>query len=260
MSADLTGRTALVTGAGRGIGAAIAAGLAEAGANLILIARSAGQLAETAGAIGANPHRGQVRTVTADVADDAERQRAIDDALGAGPVDILINNAATVEPLGASATITAAQLRQAFDVNVVAVAGLSAALAPAMVKTGWGRIVNVSSGIVANPGNMIGGNAYATTKAALEAHTRNLAAELAGTGVTANVYRPGQVDTAMQGWIRGQDPERIGSELHDRFTGTYASGRLITPGQSAAALLGHLLGDDGERSGAVWDLDKTVGA
>jgi NAD(P)-dependent dehydrogenase (short-subunit alcohol dehydrogenase family) len=260
MSADLTGRTALVTGAGRGIGAAVAIGLAEAGASLILIARSGGQLAETAAAIGANPHRGQVRTVTADVADDAERQRAIDDALGAGPVDILINNAATVEPLGASSTITAAQLRQAFDVNVVAVAGLSAALVPAMVKAGWGRVVNVSSGIVANPGGMIGGNAYATTKAALEAHTRNLAAELAGTGVTANVYRPGQVDTAMQGWIRGQDSERIGSELHDRFTRTYASGQLIRPGQSAAALLGHLLGDDGERSGAVWNLEDTVAA
>jgi NAD(P)-dependent dehydrogenase (short-subunit alcohol dehydrogenase family) len=259
MSSDLTGKTALITGAGRGVGAAVAAGLAEAGASLILVARSADQLAETAEAIGTNPHQGQVRTVAADVADDAQRQRAVDAALAAGPVDILINNAATVEPLGASATITAAQLRQAFDVNVVAVAGLSAALVPAMVKAGWGRVVNVSSGIVANPGNMIGGNAYATTKAALEAHTRNLAAELAGTGVTANVYRPGQVDTAMQGWIRDQDPERVGSALHDRFTATFASGALITPGQSAAALLGHLLGG-GERSGAIWDLEKTVDA
>jgi NAD(P)-dependent dehydrogenase (short-subunit alcohol dehydrogenase family) len=63
---------------------------------------------------------------------------------------------------------------------------------------------------------MVRGNAYATTKAALEADTVNLAAELAGTGVTVNAYRPGGVDTAMQAWIRSQDPERIGA-LHERF-------------------------------------------
>ena len=86
-----------------------------------------------------------------------------------------------------------------------------------MRERGWGRIVNVSSGIAAHPETMIGGNSYATTKAALEAHTVNLAAELAGTGVTVNIYRPGIVDTAMQTWIRSQDPARIGEQLHARF-------------------------------------------
>jgi NAD(P)-dependent dehydrogenase (short-subunit alcohol dehydrogenase family) len=64
---------------------------------------------------------------------------------------------------------------------------------------------------------MIGGNAYVTAKAGLEAHTVNLAAELADTGVTVNVFRPGMVDTAMQEWIRGQDPAEIGEALHERF-------------------------------------------
>ena len=61
---------------------------------------------------------------------------------------------------------------------------------------------------------MLRANAYATSKAALEAQTLNLAAELAGTGITVNVYRPGGVDTAMQAWIRKQDPEQIGATLH----------------------------------------------
>jgi hypothetical protein len=78
-------------------------------------------------------------------------------------------------------------------------------------EAGWGRIVNVSSVIVARPDRMIRGNAYAVAKAALEAHTVNPAAELRGSGVTVNAYRPGGVDTAMQAWIRQQEPERIGA-------------------------------------------------
>ena len=123
-----------------------------------------------------------------------------------------------------------------------------------MLEAGWGRIVNVSSGIAAHPEGMIRGNAYATTKAALEAHTRNLAAELAGPGVTVNIYRPGGVDTAMQAWIRGQDPARIGTAMHDRFTRSHADGTLITPEQSAAALLARLSTDD---TGAISEFTAT---
>jgi NAD(P)-dependent dehydrogenase (short-subunit alcohol dehydrogenase family) len=77
----------------------------------------------------------------------------------------------------------------------------------------------------------------------------DLAAELRGTGVTVNACRPGGVDTAMQAWIRRQDPERIGAGLHERFNRNYAEGALITPRQSAAVLLDRLVGDD---TGAVW--------
>jgi NAD(P)-dependent dehydrogenase (short-subunit alcohol dehydrogenase family) len=105
---------------------------------------------------------------------------------------------------------------------------------------------------------MVRGNAYATTKAALEAHTVNLAAELRGTGVTVNAYRPGGGDTAMQAWIRQQDPERIGADLHERFNRNFAEGTLITPEHSAAALLAHLAGDD---TGTIWDVSTApVGA
>jgi NAD(P)-dependent dehydrogenase (short-subunit alcohol dehydrogenase family) len=259
VTADFTGRTAVITGAGRGIGRAIALGLAGAGAGVVLLARTAGQLDETRALLrGQGVPAGRIGVVPADLADEEDRGRAVAAMLAAGRVDVLVNNAATVEPLGSTIGIAATDLRLAFEVNVVAPAGLTAAVLPGMLDAGWGRVVNVSSGIAANPAGMVRGNAYAATKAALEAHTVNLAAELAGTGVTVNAYRPGGVDTAMQAWIRGQDPGRIGTGLHERFTRNFAEGTLITPEHSAAALLAHLAGDD---TGAVWDVSTApVGA
>ena len=252
MAPDFAGKTALITGAGRGIGRAIALGLADAGARLILLARSTGQLDETrVTLLGRGAGTAGIRVVAADLGDERQRGRAVGAALEAGRVDILINNAATVEPLGVTAAIAAEELRRAFELNVVAPAVLSAAVLPGMLDQRWGRIVNVSSGIVDRPGSMVRGNAYATTKAALEAHTLNLAAELNGTGVTVNVYRPGGVDTAMQAWIREQDPDRIGTTLHTRFNQNFTEGTLITPERSASALIAHLGGDD---SGSVWDV------
>jgi NAD(P)-dependent dehydrogenase (short-subunit alcohol dehydrogenase family) len=248
-----TGRTALVTGAGRGIGRAVALGLADAGADVILLARSAQQLEATRTALAERGDgRGRVTVIAADLGDEDQHAQAIAAALARGQVQILVNNAATVEPLGATAEVPAADLRWAFEVNVIAPVALATAVLPRMIGAGWGRIVNVSSGIVAHPEAMVRGNAYAATKAALEAHTLNLAAELRGTGVTANVYRPGRVDTAMQEWIRGQDPERIGPRLHERFTRFATSGGLITPGRTAASLLARL---GGGQNGAVWDVD-----
>jgi len=247
---DFTGKTALITGAGRGIGRAVALGLAAAGARLILVARSASQLAQTQEILlGQGAAAGQVLIVPADLSDEQERGRAAGVALAVGRVDILINNAGTVEPLGPTAAVPVAALRHAFELNVIAPAALTAAVLPGMLEAGWGRVVNVSSGIAARPDSMVRFNAYAATKAALEAHTVNLAAELRGTGVTVNVFRPGRVDTAMQGWIRRQDPERIGTAAYERFNRDFAEGTLITPEQSAAALLAHLGGDD---TGAIW--------
>jgi NAD(P)-dependent dehydrogenase (short-subunit alcohol dehydrogenase family) len=259
VATDFTGKTALITGAGRGIGRAVALGLAGAGARVILLARTAAQLDETRALLieqGVPSQR--ILVVPADLTDEKLRDRSAAAALAAGRVDILVNNAATVEPLGPTPGIAAADLRLAFEINVVAPAALAAAALPGMLDAGWGRIVNISSGIVAYPAGMVRGNAYATTKAALEAHTVNLAAELRGTGVTVNAYRPGGVDTAMQAWIRRQDPERIGTGLHERFNRNFTEGTLITPEHSAAVLLAHLAGDE---TGAIWDVSAApVGA
>ena len=112
------------------------------------------------------------------------------------------------------------------------------AVLPGMVDRGWGRIVDIfPSAIAAHPGVMVGMNTYAASKAALEAHTVNLAVELTGSGVTVNTFRPGSVDTAMQAGIRGQDPTRIGATLHERFVRSHAEGAMITPEQSAQHLI-----------------------
>jgi 3-oxoacyl-[acyl-carrier protein] reductase len=154
-----------------------------------------------------------------------------------------------VWPLGPVQNIDVNDWAAAIGINVTGAFILTQALVGAMLDRGWGRIVNVSSGTVGRAGGMIHGNAYSTSKAALEALTLNLAAELEGTGVTVNVYRPGAVDTSMQDYIRNQSADEIGSELHARFTKLHNDGALITPGRSAEVLLRRL---SSAASGEVW--------
>lgn len=238
-----------MTGAGRGIGRAVALGLAQDGVTVALVARSRDELAETA--VQVKELSGDALIVQADLGDPAQVASIVERTLGElGPVGILVNNAAVVWPLGPSMHVAPPEWATAMQVNVVAPAVLTFALLPGMLAAKWGRIVNVSSGIAAHPGAVTGMNAYAASKAALEAHTLNLAAELLGSGVTVNVFRPGSVDTAMQAWIRAQDPQKIGAGLHDRFEKSYAEGALMTPETSARSLLDRLSGD---ATGTIWE-------
>lgn len=181
--------------------------------------------------------------IRADIGDpDAAALIAAQAQAALGDVHIVVNNAATVTPIGPTAAVDPDQWARALAVNVVGPVRLTRALLDGMVKRGWGRIVNVSSGIAAAPGAMAGMNAYAASKAALEAHTLNLAAELAGTGVTVNVLRPGMVDTAMPAWIRGQPPAEIGEALHDRFMTMRDSGLMAPPTRPAGMIVNLLAG------------------
>lgn len=252
---DLLGRLALVTGGGRGIGRAIAVDLADAGAAVVVVARDQAQLADTLAEIESNEGAGTA--FVRDLSDlDSARSLLGDVERELGPIDILLNNAGTVAPLGPTESLEPSEIELSLRLNVVAPVVLGAAALPGMRRRGWGRIVNVSSGVVARPETMIGGNAYTLAKSALESHTLNLAAELDGSGVTANVYRPGRVDTAMQAWIRDQDSQRVGGGLVERFRSFNESGELITPRTSARSLVARLNSD---QTGQVWDVADDLG-
>jgi NAD(P)-dependent dehydrogenase (short-subunit alcohol dehydrogenase family) len=235
------GRTALVTGAGRGIGRALAIGLAAEGADVVLVARSRDELDGTAALVSTS-----AKVIVADLGDLAQVEAV---AVRAGAVDILINNAAAPGPLAPTATLDPVDFAASIAVNVTAVAALTIRLLPGMLARGWGRIVNLSSGAAQVPGFMIGGNAYTTSKVALEGHTVNLAAELAGTGVTANVYRPGTVDTSMMAWVRGEGGRGLDATSRAYFADVPKRGELLTPEQSAGYLIARLDRDD---NGKTW--------
>lgn len=198
------GRRALVTGASRGIGAAVAERLAAGGADVAITARTldvhdhlAGGLAQTAERLAR--HGGTVATVVADLADAADRQRVVPEAadrLG-GPVDILVNNAAAAiyQPL---ADIPLKRRRVMVEVNVHAPLDLAQAVIPAMREAGAGWIVNVSSRTARpwdGPPFALGAHgttiaAYGASKAALNRITNGLGAELHGTGIRVNTVEP----------------------------------------------------------------------
>jgi NAD(P)-dependent dehydrogenase (short-subunit alcohol dehydrogenase family) len=225
MSTDLESRTALVTGAGRGIGREIATGLARTGARVGLLSRTLDDLEDVRAEI--QDAGGGAIALVADLGDRDETRSALERLVSEyGQVELLVNNAAVVWPLGPTQDVDPEVVAAAIAINVIGPMTLAALVLPGMVAAGWGRIVNVSAAIAAHPGMLTGINTYAASKGALEAHTLNLAAELEDTGVTANVYRPGAVDTSMQAYIREQPPEQIGS-AHDHNT-------MTTPKHAAA--------------------------
>lgn len=178
MKIDLSGKTALVTGSTKGIGFATANTLSKAGAAVILHGRNVDEVKARADALGA-------RGIAADIGTPEGCAKLV---AHAGEVDILVNNAGIFQPADFFETGDAEWERH-WQVNVMSAMRLSRALAPAMIRRGWGRIIMLGSESSFNiPAEMIH---YGVSKAADVALARGLAKRLAGSGVTVNSVLPG---------------------------------------------------------------------
>jgi len=175
VAVDLSGQTALVTGGARGVGKAIARALEGAGADVRTISRSEG--------------------VDVTALEAVERSIA-----GIGPVDLLVNNAGTLDAMGAAWTVEPDAWRRDLETSVLGAFHCSRAVLPGMIERGRGRIVNVASGAATRPYPY--GSGYAAGKAALLSFTESLAAETKEHGLAVFAITPGFVWTEMTERLR----------------------------------------------------------
>jgi 3-oxoacyl-[acyl-carrier protein] reductase len=215
----MTGKVAVVTGASRGIGRAIAVDLARAGADLALFGRDTDALGETKVACLAAREGAQVSMHVADVASEEAVNAAIAEVLAErGRVDIAVANAGQAKD-GLILRFRAADLDRLIDVNLKSAFYLSAAVAKPMIKQRGGSIVFVSS-IVGLAGNA-GQSAYSATKAGLLGLAKSLAKELGSRNIRVNAVAPGLIETAMT--------SEMPPAAREHYLSTIALGRAGSP-------------------------------
>ena len=228
---------AVVTGGGRGIGAAVAEALARLGASVSLIGRKAEVLHAEATRL-ANEFGTKVATATADITDEAAVHKAIAtlrDTLG--PPSILVNNAG----IAASATFLksdAALWRMVLDVNLMGAVYCAQAVLPGMLEAGWGRIINIASvaGLTGHPYI----TAYCAAKHGLIGLTRALAMETARTNITVNAVCPSYTDTEMTANSIANITRKTGHNSEEALASLVARNpqrRLIQPAEVADAVV-----------------------
>lgn len=190
-----TERIAIITGAARGIGAAVSLSLARAGVRPVLVDLAAAETVE--------PLLARIREVgpepaydTVDVTDVAAVEAFVDATADRyGSVDILVNNAGVLSTTGVD-SLTESEWQRVMDVNLKAGFFFAQKAIRHMRRAGWGRVINISS-MAGRMGGISVGCAYATSKAAIIGMTRNLARALARSGITVNAIAPGPVEGAM---------------------------------------------------------------
>ena len=217
-------RVALVTGASRGIGEAVARRLGSEGATVIAAARTTDALERVVAAIGAEG--GRATALTLDLADPASIEAGVKAALGAhGQIDVLVNNAGVAED-----NLVLRMSKDAWDrvlaTNLTGVFLLTQAVVKSMVRKRYGRIVNVTS-VVGLMGNAGQAN-YAASKAGLVGLTKSIARELASRNITCNAVAPGFIATAMT--------EKMTDAAKTALSGQIPLERLGSPDDVAAAV------------------------
>lgn len=227
---DLSGQVALVTGAGRGIGRAVAAELAAAGAAVALVARSADQVAAAAAAIHLSG--GTALGLAADVTSQADVNRVVREVeQRLGPVDLLVNNAGIYGPRGPLWETDPAAWWEVLEVNLFGTVLCTRTVLPAMVARGRGRIINLASNI----GNKAApySTAYSCSKAAVMRLTDSLALSLRPNGISVFAISPGLVRTELSAPLWEAMETGAGAEwlerplARDDWGGADRAGRLV---------------------------------
>jgi NAD(P)-dependent dehydrogenase (short-subunit alcohol dehydrogenase family) len=229
---ELTGRRAVVTGGSRGIGLAVGRALAAEGADVALVARTEDVLERAAGDVARESGR-DVIAVAADTGDDASVATMVGLVVARfGGVDILVNAAATP---ATGAPFTDDDLEAEINVKVRGYLRCARAVAPLMVESGWGRIVNIGGLAARQTGNLVG----TVRNVAVAALTKNLADELGPRGVNVNVVHPGMTRTerteeaaAAMAKSRGVTVE----ELKRALDSAVSLGRIVTAEEVAAVV------------------------
>jgi NAD(P)-dependent dehydrogenase (short-subunit alcohol dehydrogenase family) len=234
MDLELAGKRAIVTGASRGIGLAVADHLAAEGVHVALVARGAEALADAAARV--RRHGTPVLVCPADTTDDASVRAMVAEVAGAfGGVDVLVNAAArpaSSAPVPALADLADDALRVELETKVLGYLRCARAVAPHMAAAGWGRIVNISGLNARISGSLVG----SVRNVAVAAMTKNLADELGPAGITVTVVHPGTTVTERTPAMLADRAAREGvpeAEVARRLAAATSIGRLVTAGEVA---------------------------
>ena len=254
----LTGRTAVITGGGRGVGAAAAYALAEAGATVAVAARNEEQAVDVAAQLRSRGY--EAFAFRCDVTDPYQvRDLALSSIETMEKVDILINNAgtATSNPLH---EVKLTEWNHILAVNATGTFLCTQAMYPGMVKRGWGRIVNVAAIV-----GIVGGrelSAYSAAEHAVVGFTKAMAKEAEGTGVTVNAVCPGYVDTPLTDETVARRMQRTGQMWHEAMAAILEESgqpRLIRADEVAEVIMPLLDDDASETNGQMVVVDGTDG-
>lgn len=256
LAANLAGLHTIVTGASRGLGAAIATKLHKRGVNLLLVARRADSLEERRRKLLAlSSSAAAIHTCAADLADPVSAGRIIEEARRRWPrLDALVNNAAIQGPIGGLWDNDWAEWNCAIQVDLLAPVALCRLAVPWMRESGGGSIVNLSGGGATGPRPNF--SAYATAKAGLVRFSETLARETAAFGIRVNSVAPGAMDTRMLDEVLAAGPDSAGDEEYARAVERREKGGAAP--ETAAELIALLVspessGITGRLLSAVWD-------
>lgn len=252
----LAGRSAIVTGASRGLGRVIAARFVEAGAGVLLVAREAGPLREAGEDIAARAAPGQrVVTLCGDVSDPATARAASARAQEAfGGVTILVNNAGIYGPMGPLEEADWEEWVRTVRINLLGTVLFCRAVVPGMRERGYGKVINLSGGGATAPLPRF--SAYAASKAGVVAFSETLAEELREARVDVNSVAPGALNTRLLDEVLAAEPATVGRDFYERALKQRADGGASLEKAAELALFLASAASDGITGrllSAAWD-------